>query len=90
VIRFRDVGTVPTLGDFPMLIRLSSSPELKQWHPYDTALETVMRRLVVGIWQIREITPEELRAHIEQRQSAWLREAGIHQNDVTVIRPYFQ
>src|SRR5882724_10467878 len=58
-------------------IRLSSSPELKRWHPYDTALDTVMRRLIVGVWQVREITPEELRAHVEQRQAAWLRGAEI-------------
>ena len=60
-----------------MLIRLSSSPELKQWHPYDTALDTVMRRLVFGVWQIRAMTPEELRAHVDERQAAWLREAEM-------------
>jgi hypothetical protein len=58
-------------------ILLSSSPELKLWHPYDTANNSVMRRLIFGIWQTREMTPEELRAHFEERKDAWLREAGI-------------
>lgn len=66
-------------------VLLSSSPELKLWHPYDTALDTVMRRLVVGIWQIREITPEELRAHVDERQATWLREAGIHRHHPTLF-----
>jgi hypothetical protein len=57
-------------------------PEPPIWHPHDTVTDTFMRRRRWWGWQRREMTPDELQAHVEQRQAAWLGEADIRQTTI--------